>query len=427
MKSPLFINIIDIIGIVLFKILLDFSYVYFVSPIFEYDGFTLDFKLLNYIEGWITYLLLYIYLKRNQNNILYITLQISFLLLIPSSTTLYAFKGENSFSFYVIIISYVFFLSLLTEKKLKFIFIKNTKILIILVSICTTSVVLWHYIAVVGFTNINFDISKVYILREEFGALNNKGLFGYLNGWTIKVFNLFLVAWTIHTKKYKLFLLFVLFQISFFGLSGHKTVFFALFLLLGLFILDKYKNYSTILIYVFLSIISLLLIYYFLTNELQLPSTILRRGFFVPVNLNYVYLDFFVNHEHIYWSNSILKSFIQYPYDDQITHIIGAYLGYPNMGANTGIIGSGYMQMGIPGIFIYMTLMSFFINIINSFNSLPRWFVNSVVLMPILTAFISSDLLTTFFTHGLLVSMIVLYLYGSNYQVLKFDKYQMKI
>ncbi len=427
MKSNLFTNLINIGGIILLKLLLDFSYVYFISPIFGYDGFTLDFHLDNYIEGWIAYLVLYIILKKNQNNILYITLLISFLLLIPPTTTLYAFKGENSFSFYVIIVSYGFLLSLITTKKIELIFIKNTKLLGIVLSFCATVIVLGHYILVVGLTNINFDISKVYGIRGEFGVLSNEGLFGYLNGWTIKVFNIFLITWSIHSRKFKLFFLFVLFQMILFGLSGHKTVLFVLFIVGGIYVLDKYKNFSTILIYGTSSIIGLLLIYYFSTNELQLPSTLIRRAFFVPANLNYVYLDFFSDHEYVYWSNSILKSFIHYPYDEPITNVIGGYLGYPDMGANTGIIGSGYMQMGILGIFIYIVLMSFFINLINSFDKLPKWLINSIVLMPILTAFIGSDLLTTFLTHGFLISIIILYLYSSNQQILKLDKYETRI
>jgi len=71
------------------------------------------------------------------------------------------------------------------------------------------------------------------------------------------------------------------------------------------------------------------------------------------------------------------------------------------------------MHLGIVGIIIYMILLSFIINIIQQFNKLPIWFINAIVLMPLLTLFISSDLPTTLFTHGYLVAIIILYLYSA--------------
>jgi hypothetical protein len=152
----------------------------------------------------------------------------------------------------------------------------------------------------------------------------------------------------------------------------------------------------------------------------MLPSILLRRSFFVPAHLNYIYFEYFSDHEYLYWSNSVLKFFFDYPYDISATHVIGRYLGNSEMAANTGIFGSGYMHFGIIGIFIYVFIVSLLINLINQFNSLPIWLINTIVLMPLLVLFSSSDLFTTLFTHGLLVSIFTLYMYSGKEVKIKF-------
>ena len=104
-----------------------------------------------------------------------------------------------------------------------------------------------------------------------------------------------------------------------------------------------------------------------------------------------------------------MSFFIDFPYDVHPSNVIGRYIGHDGMGANTGIIGSGYMQMGLFGIFIYTLITVVFFNKINNFNSLPLWVINSLVLMPILTLFISSDALTSILTHGLFTAFLALF------------------
>ncbi len=405
--------IVDIIGIILFKIVLDYSYISFVVPYYEYMGFTLDFNLIKYLEGWIVYLVLFALLNRHKQHVLYMTLLISFLLLIVPTITLYSFKSEPSEYFYSMMIPYVAMLLAITTKRIRLYYFPYGKQIAITVSLLLVVIVFSHYLSTVGIGHINFDLSKVYELRSEYGLASNAGIFGYLNSWVTKVFNIFLIAIALFRRKYIYILLLVLVQILLFGFSGHKAVLFSVILLAGLYLFDKAKHHSTIIIYSTLTSISLSLIYFNLLKELMLPSVLIRRVFFVPSNLNYVYFDYFSSYDYLYWSNSILKNIFTYPYEVSPPLVIGDYLGYHEMAANTGIFGSGYMHLGIIGIIIYIFIFTLLINLVQQFNKLPYWLINAIILMPFLTVFASSDLLTTLLTHGLLMAIVIMYLYST--------------
>ncbi len=407
--------IINLIGIVLLKLSLDYIYIIFISKIFAYEGFYLNINISKYIESWIALIIIFILLKRLEKHILYITLLLIYILLIIPTITLYGLRDEPSWAFYSMIIPYIIMLLLISTKKVKLRYIAHSKAIAIIISVIVVGVVLIHYILSGGLSHINFDLSKVYELREsDYGISSNSGVFGYINSWATKVFNIFLISIAFLKKKYFYAIIFIFIQVLLFALSGHKIVLFSLILLVGLYFIDKAKNQYTIIIYGILIFILLLLGYFYIFNEIILPSILLRRTFFLPSYLNYVYLDYFSSNPHIYWSNSILKYFISYPYNVAPEFVIGSYLGHPAMGANTGIFGSGYMHLGIIGILIYSFVMVLILNLVQQFQKLPKWLINSIMLIPLLSAFISSDLLVSILTHGIFVSLLVLYLYSAS-------------
>jgi len=411
-------NIIwDIIGIIVFKIVLDYSYISFVVPCYDYSGFTLDFNLVKYLEGWIVYLVLFLLLNRHKKHVLYMALLISFLLLITPTITLYSFKNEPSKFFYSMMLPYAGMLLTITTKRIHLHYLPYGKKIAIGFSVLMVFIVFIHYFTTVGIGHINFKLSEVYELRRsDYGLASNAGIFGYLNSWTTKVFNIFLISVSLLYRKYLLAVFFMIIQILLFGFSGHKAVLFSLILIVGLYLFSKVKYHSTIIIYSILGLVSLVLSYFYIFQDLLLPSILIRRALFVPANLNYVYFDYFSSHDYIYWSNSILKNIFIYPYEISPVFVIGNYLGYPEMAANTGIFGSGYMHLGVIGIILYMFIITIFINLIQQYNKLPFWITNAVVLMPFLSAFISSDLPTAFLTHGLLMGFVILYFYSTPEQ-----------
>ncbi len=409
--------LIDIIGAILFKIVLDCSYISFVEPMYDYKGFYLDFDLIKYTLGWMVYLLLFMLLYRHKNHLLSMTLFISFLILIVPTITLFSLRNESYGDFYAIVLPYALMLLGIATQRVRIYYLPYGKQIAIGIAMLMVGIVFFHYLRIVGFDHINFDLSKVYELRgSDIGKASEAGIYGYLNSWVTKVFNIFLIAIALLRRKYFLVFLFVSIQILLFGFSGHKSVLFSLVLLVGLFFVDKIKHQTTVILYGSIALVALALLYFQLLGELMLPSILIRRAFFVPADLNYIYFDFFSSTDFIYWSHSILKNIFTYPYETMPVYVIGDFLGYPEMAANTGIFGTGYMHFGILGILLYLFVATLLINLVQQLHTLPYWVINTVVLMPFISIFLSADLPTALLTHGLFVSIILLYLYSSPHQ-----------
>jgi hypothetical protein len=169
---------------------------------------------------------------------------------------------------------------------------------------------------------------------------------------------------------------------------------------------------------IFFSTLGVVLYHFF--NNIIFASIFFRRAFFIPAYINDVYFEMFSNdYENVYWSNSIFSSFLEYPYGDiQIVKVVGAYLNSPDMGANTGFVASGFMQASYWGILFY-TLIVIVINYYLSYisNKVNPIVFNSILIMPFLALFTSSDLFTSMLTHGLFLSILLVYLYSGIFKL----------
>jgi len=305
--------------------------------------------------------------------------------------------------------------------------INKGKVIIMFLSLSIIIIVLLHSILATKGSFV-FNFLKVYDYRDKYGKLIFSGIFGYINSWTFKFFAPLLLAWSIYKRKIFLIFLSVLSIILLFAFSGHKSALEGLILVPFFYFLYKFKNTSLIIIFsFFILLVGVIFFRLFLNNDLP-ESLIIRRLLIVPAHLNFTYLEYFSNHELIYWSNSILKSFLIYPYDVEFTKVIGAYLGFPNMSANTGFIASGFAQAGVFGIMIYTFFVIILMNIINILaKTNEKYFVMAMVFIPLNAMYISSDLPTSLLTHGVLIAVLILYLYDKRTYIFKIGRLKYKI
>jgi hypothetical protein len=420
--------VIELFLIVLIKLLLEYSYINYVSTMYAYEGYVYDFILNKYIIGWVSYIIIYILLFQKKNVNLYIIYIFMYLFYILPNTVYYSLSNQDTLSYFIIVLPFVcivlFTFNNIIKSPLSF---RKGKLFILFASFIVVVIVLMHlYITTGGRMVLSF--SDVYDFRDTYGEKSLSGIFGYLNGWSSKIFIIVLFAWSIDRKKFFLIFLSSILLFLLFSLSGHKSVLKGLFLVLFFYYLAKKDNKSKIILFYFLLLISSTLLLMNMLNINMLGALVIRRLLFVPAHLNFIYLEFFSQNEFIYWSNSILSGFIDYPYSLAMSHVIGAYLGHPDMGANTGFIPSGYAHFGVFGVIIYTSIAIVMFNFINAMSKkLNLYFLLAIIFIPIQTLFISSDMFTVLLTHGLLVAIFALWLYTNKTFYLKIGKYRYEI
>lgn len=401
-------------GVILFRILLDCTYYFCIAPVYEYAGFGISFTSLHYSLSWIfcLYSLLFIGGRLTKFSDYFFIMAV--LSIIVPLTSLYGFDSARDIT--PVITSLVSFNLIYLIIQTKFISFKacpkvrNGPRLAAITSISFVFfLVVWYLISGV---KLNINLENVYDFREANTKLSAIGLLAYTNSWTYQIFNTFLMSLSLFFQKYFLFLFFLVIQIYFFAASAHKGVLFFPLLVLSIWFYFRKTSSLAILPTLFNSLLIIILGTFFLLKNIFLASLFARRVFFVPANLTYVYFDFFNTHSHVFWSNSILKAFIHYPYTESLPLVIGDYIGFKGMAANNGFIATGYANSGFFGVFIYSLMIGLILKFINNITEkqTPVWLAVMICIVPVNNLLTSSDLFTTMLTHGFLISIILLFL-----------------
>ncbi|WP_343985250.1 hypothetical protein [Kangiella japonica] len=323
------------------------------------------------------------------------------------------------------LVSYLI-VNLKSIKPISFPYFKNSEL--VTISVCLIAVlylVLWYVLSGAIF-NMNFDMGRVYEFRDENSATTNIGILAYLNVWTYKVFNIFAMSYFLLKRRYFVFCCLFLVQILFFGVSAHKAVFFFPFLVLFSYFYFRKRNSLLFIPFAF----SLTCLFAFMLTTVfdsnLITSIMVRRLFYVPASTTFTYFEFADNFGHIYWSNSILTSVLEYQYDKPITYVIGDYIlgarsAQSYLGANNGFLSSGYLHAGFIGVLFYSLIFGYILKIFDSLakNGVPIWISISLTIIPFRDLVISSDLFTSLLTHGLLISMFILILFRNKKYISK--------
>jgi hypothetical protein len=129
-----------------------------------------------------------------------------------------------------------------------------------------------------------------------------------------------------------------------------------------------------------------------------------NRLIFVPALGVSMHFNFFQD-KPLYLSGSILRDFIDYPYDLPIPFLIGREYFYDDgNAANVGFPADGYINFGVVGIFIFNIMMAAIFLLLNNLKINHKYFGLFVLLVMNL---ISTYFFTVFFTHGLFVLILL--------------------
>lgn len=262
-----------------------------------------------------------------------------------------------------------------------------------------------------GLKFLNFDFSKVYEYRREAERTIFPGPFLYLMNWYGKIINPTLILLFIWDKNKLGTFIAIVCQIFFFGFTSHKSMLFYPALVIFMAVVKGNKYTGNLLTTALATLTVACFVFYIITDIWQPMSVIIRRVMYVTADNHFRYYEAFKNMEFVYMSD---KSWIpaKYPYDYPIQALISMiYYGHPNTWVNTGFMANGYVNFGFLGMFIYSAVVGWLFGIMDeiSYKRIPLWISIAITIVPVYNL-LSVDLLTGLMYHGLLVSVILLWL-----------------
>jgi hypothetical protein len=405
---------IFILGIFIYRLLLDVVYVNAITPIFGYSGFTATVNSFNYLISWLVLLLfipiiLSLYKKTSLSSIILILL---FLLSYIPFTCMAAFYSYNS-SF--IFSNILYWLSLFgfykIIPKIKLVGIKNDKLTQLLLSVIiilfflVVSYISWRY---TGF-RISINLLNVYDLREEATTFKLPAILSYIYSAS-KAVNPVLIVYFMSRKKYYLAGSLIFIQLLSFSINGSKTVFFTtvLAVLLYWFYNDRHKSKIP---WILSIIMTIGITELYITKSFLIINFLVRRVFFIPNLLNFYYYDFFSKYTPDYLRQSFLRHLgFESPYIP-IDNLIGAvYFNKADMGANNGLLSDAISNFGILGVLFMPLLLVIAFKIFDACTEgldIKIYIISGITLTFI---FISSFFFTILLTHGFIALCLILYL-----------------
>lgn len=401
--------------LVLFKLVLDLSYVYALSPLYAYSGFTISGNTFALVESYFFVFIIGLVISTDISRPShFFNWMFAVGVIIPTSS-FYGLHLGNRVFMYSIIICYLLVTIICRMPTIKIFALKGDRGIGVTAMILLVCIVAISLFAKGGLKYLNFDLSKVYDFRREVSELINISFWGYLNTWVFKVINPALIGWCFWQKKNCVLVFLIALQVMFFGISSHKAVLFSPILIAVSYYFVKKKRALEYLTWSLISVVITSSVFSIIFNYHLLLSLFVRRTFFVPSLLNFAYYELFSEIGHVYLSNSkILLGLMDYPFNFPPQLLISKYLyGHYNCWANNGYLATAYMHFGFIGMFVFTIIVGLLLLLIDSLvhKSAPLWLGIGFLIIPINSLFISADLLTAAATHGIIIGMFILFLF----------------
>lgn len=408
---------INILMIIIYRIMLDWSYVYIILPVFGNGGcFPQSYSLGSYILSWCIlffFIPLIIDKYKAKTFSANVIVCFSFLSLIPTICLLGHTSLSNDYYLLISIYWFMFFLfdHLLPKFKIGNNLGQNKKVFLFMLFLFFFVVV--YISGVYAHFRFHFSLFDVYDLRSEEKGFGIPLILQYIHGPS-KIFLPVALCYMLHSKKY-LFACFITIIILLnFGIGGHKSVLFSLFIALIGFYWYRYSRIRFV-VWGLIGICAISIALYLFSNNIKVSSLFIHRVIFVPSGLNYCYHDFFSNNECDFFKEGFLRWFgFVSEYKRGIAITVGEkYFGYTLM-ANNGLFSDAYMNLGRIGVILFPLILNFILRLCDACTYRLNERLLFIVMVSASFSLISTSFTTTLLTFGLIVLMIALYFVPRN-------------
>lgn len=407
--------------ILLFKVILDFTFVDAVSPLFSYAGLTTDINYYKVAGSYIVLLALTLVLPKRYTKPSDFALIILFIFIIIPILSLWGFQDKSST--FVALATGSFGLLALAMRiriipNITLPDIANGKIIYLFASTLLIMFVFGELFVRGGLNNLNLNFRMIYDLRSSFKEHLGSGFWAYIYICGGKSILVVFIAWTLWHKRWKFASVAIALEVLLFAISTHKE--FVFYPVMIIFVYGCDRLHLKLLDAFVVSLCGLLIgsiIIGAMTGDYLALSVFANRSFFEIGYNHYSYYSFFQHNPFVLWSNSFLSSFITYPYNQPIPLIIGYHRYSTTVSAyeNAGYIASGYMQCGAIGIFLYTALVAAILKLFDwlARNRLQVGLATAVTAVSIYQL-VNIDVLTSLLTGGVALNLVALWFIGSR-------------
>lgn len=401
------------VSLIIIHMLFSWSYISLIGPNFGYMGFEMTFDPTKVLMSSVIIVLLSAYISLLKEDFYKIISCLLFIFVSSPNSVIFSYMQENwGLYFWSIVcvpvtvvftkILPIFKLPVLSEvHKVKFLSFS----------------MLFLFILVFASHGLHLNW-KVFLLEDIYDVR----LAARQSNSTVSVYAYFILAkvicpvaiiYSLEKKKYTFLYVSLIILTYLFMTTGHKSVYFTMFVLLGFSIgKDSYKDKINLLLWG--AIVLFCLCRILSSLDVYMPESLfIRRLFFIPALLNLYFLDYF-EHVKLFYSGSFMGGLIDYPLDRVPAREIGyVYFGSEEMSANNGYISDGYANLGHFGILFTILITSWVYKFFWKYNVPARYFG---LIFVTFYAFQGSGLSTALITHGalLLSLMIPLFLRRKN-------------
>lgn len=398
---------------ILYKIILDFVYIFVVSPIYDYSYLIIDFNFGKYLLSWLYLALIAFLIPKGKEKVSYLVLQLHALIMIIPMLTIYAMVDKQSDFMFAIMCCFIIEILVIKKNKLviKIPKIVNSKFLINLIIYGCTIVT---YVCLIYANGIHLDainFTQIYEIRKN--EVVPFAFLSYLTTWQYRIFNPYMIISSYLMNKKVTFKIFIALQVLLYFVTPHKEIIFSVFLIIGIILLLEKSNFLKSAI-IGLSVATFGAVSIFLAKISVMPIAILPTRLLIePAIIKFQHFEVFSKFENkLYYSEGIIGKIlgINYPFNVPSGVVVHSYFDTSTSNSNTGYLAYAYDNMGYLGMIVMVLIFIITLLIIDSLSvKLNKNYVFALLIYQMF-ALNDGDLLTMFITGGLAISILILLL-----------------
>ncbi|MGH6811272.1 MAG: hypothetical protein ACREDM_02670 [Methylocella sp.] len=259
-----------------------------------------------------------------------------------------------------------------------------------------------------GFDSFSLDLLDVYG-RRAIANSEVTGISAYIVDLALHS-NLIATIVSFISRNWVALVVNVAASFLFFGLSGNKGTFYGTFVFIILSVIMRSRFCIVIIVSLFSAIFVCYYLFFMSIENLTFASLFEQRSLIVPVYLNDLYLNIFKDTKLYFSYSKISLGLIDNPLQLDVANMVGYYWeGRATMHANTGFVGSGYMNAGLIGILIYAVVIGLCCRVIDQCaqRRSSRNAAAIICLPGFLNAVTSTDLPTLLFSGGWTLAILL--------------------